>query len=181
MAQTPVGTAAPYLTAAELWAFVAPEVVGDSLRADADGPRPSRRALQDITRGPGLALYDLLLAASGEVNAAALAGKRYQVADLLALTGADRRHLLRVTAGLAAFLAASRLKPGTADPKLIPGVQFAWDELKRLRDGEHVFGFLETQEAGLPRVSDPDLNQTSGPAATTAAGRFFGRTNPRGN
>lgn len=176
MPKTPDVTAVPYLTAAGLWAFVTPEIVGDALRPGQDDPRPSRLALEDTTREPGSTLNNLLLAASGELESAALVGKRYAVADLQALTGSGRQHLYRIVAGLAMWLVGGRLKPATADPGQIPGAVFAHEQLKALRDGEAVFGFVESGAAGLPEVAAPDPTRTRTPAAVVGrSDRLFGR------
>ena len=176
MPQTPAGVAEPYLDAAGLFRFVAPEVAADSLRPAPDAPRPTRRAMEDPASVPGAILKDVLLAASGELESACRVGKRYSPADLSALTGSGLLHRNRVLAGLAAWRLQQRLKPGTADPRLVPGALEALAELDRLRDGDRVWGFEEAAAAGLPQVAPrPEPSRVSPPTPITAAGRFFGK------
>ena len=177
MALTPTSTTTPYLTAAGLWAYIAPEIVGDALRTSADDPRPSRTALEDTTTadGPGITLNTLLLAACGELESATLVGQRYAVADLAALTGSGQAHRDRIIAGLVALPIYTRLKPGSADPEQIPGYRFAAKQLELLESGERIFGFVEASQSGLPSVNDPDLLSQKYPtSAVTRATRFFG-------
>lgn len=175
MAQTPTSTSTPYLTAADLWAYITPEIVGDALREVADDPRPSRSALEDTTSGVGALLNTLLLAACGELESATLVGQRYTVADLGALTGSGAAHRNRIIAGLVALPIYSRLKPGTADPRQVPLYAFAAGQVQLLQQGERIFGFTEAADAGLPSVNDPEPRNQKYPATVVStATRYFG-------
>lgn len=88
-----------------------------------------------------------LLAVSGRVEAACLAGQRYTPADLAALTGASAAYL----AELVATLAMGRLilfRPGL-DIELPPSYQEALADLESLRHGELIFAFTEVENAGV--------------------------------
>lgn len=175
---TPTVTTTPYCTAQQLLVFYDAGVVADTLRATAESPRPTRLSLLDSTRDPGQTLNQLLLAATGQINAAVLMKEQYQIADLQALlvAGGDGAiQLQRITAGLTMWRLQQRLKPGTADPNQVPGVTEALDDLKALKSGDAIFGFLEAANAGIAEVSSPDLSQLETKAAVvTAARRFFG-------
>jgi hypothetical protein len=90
----------------------------------------------------------LLLDASGEIESACLAAKRYRPADLAALTGAGQGKLYRLVCRLAVCLAYER----RADIEMKqPWVFEAVDkDLRALRNGEEIFSFVETEDAGLP-------------------------------
>jgi len=93
--------------------------------------------------------------ASGQVEAAALAGKRYTAEDLAALTGNARALLV----GLVCDLAMSRLLR-------VRGQSAASEQAERLREraeqyldalarGERIFGVAKAAQAGLPTIGGP--------------------------
>lgn len=179
MAQTPLGTATPYCTAASLCVYHDGAQICDMLR-DGDGPRPSRLAILDGTSDPGAMLATILLGASGELESACLIGDRYSPLDLAALTGSGLQRLTKLVADLAFWTLAQRRQPGSADPDAVPGAKQALAEMDRLRNGERIFGFQESADAGLPKVSLPDVSRNVGSPLVGASSRFFG-TSSRGN
>lgn len=171
MPQTPLSTSTPYCDAASLVVYHDWQQVADMVR-DGDGPRPTRASLLDAASAPGSLLQSLLLAASGEIESACLVGDRYEPLDLQAMTGAGLEYLKRLTADLAFWRLSQRRQPNTGDPKSVPGAEQALEELRRLRDGEAVFGLRESAEAGLPEVVTPDV--LKGPQTVVIANRLFG-------
>ena len=154
MAATPASSATPYCSATRLLVFHDRQQVADMLR-DGDDCRPTCRAILDTATVAGANLARIMLAASGEVDSACLAGERYTPADLLALTYAGEAYREKLTADLAFWRLAQRRQPGSAEPARVPGAQQALAELDRLRDGSRIFAFLETADAGLPSVIEP--------------------------
>lgn len=115
---------------------------------------------------------ELLLAASGEVEAAALRGKRYTPADLAAMTGAQAARLRELVARLAVGKLVFR-RPGLY-PTVPQDVQDARAALELLANGERVFGFVETMEAGLPGSVNVESADPADMLVTGLADRFFG-------
>ena len=110
-------------------------------------------------------------AASGEVEAAALAGGRYLAADLAALTGMGAALLQR----LVAMLAVAGLELRRTPTQPVSELAKAADKfLERLRTGERVFAFAEVQEAAeVERIDDSDLDVVR-PLISSVASRYFG-------
>lgn len=172
MAQTALGTATPYCTVVRLFVHHDWQQVADLMR-DGDEPRPTRLCLQDSTSDPGANLLLILLAASGALESACMIGNRYSPTDLAALTNSGLGRLQKITADLAFWALAQRRQPGSADPKSVPGALQALEELDRLRDGDRIFGFVESAAAGLPSTANPDPGQRPD-AVTGLAARYFG-------
>lgn len=74
--------------------------------------------------------------ASGMVDSAVLVAGRYTPAQLATLTGQDQAFLIRLTCDLAYVLLVERR--GT-DAKALPQFDRAMEELKKLREGDHIF------------------------------------------
>jgi hypothetical protein len=177
VAQTPLSATTPYCSVADLFVYHDSDQVADALR-QGNAARPSLAAMADPTSEAGGRLLRFLLAASGRLEAVCLIGRRYVPEDLQALTGASLEMLKKLVADLAFWQLAQRRQPGTADPKTVPGALEALEMLKALRDGETVFGFEETADAGLPDVipARPDLLLT--PNAVGRARRIFPFSGP---
>lgn len=117
--------------------------------------------------------------ASGQIEMAATAGARYQPEDLSALAAGSTvggAALKGLTCDLAFWWLSKRRKPG-ARPEDVAGVPEALDCLDRLRNGERIFPFTETQEAGLADVvaleEGLDVREAAEPLSERAS-RFFG-------
>ena len=169
---TSAGTAVPYCPASTLFEFHDWNQCADLLR-DGDGPRPTRLRLLDPASREGEMLAGLLLAASGELESAALVGRRYAAADLAGLAGAGLSRLQKVVADLAFWSLVQRRQPAGGDPKTCPGAVQALEELDRLRNGERIFSFDESAGAGLPSVSQLGVDRHAVPLVE-AAWRYFG-------
>lgn len=152
MPQTPLTTATPYATAADLFVFHDWQQVGECL-VDRGAPTPQRATLTNTASPLGATLNRMLLAASGQLESACLVGKRYTPADLQALNGAGAERVKKLVCDLCFWQLRQRRQPGAADPKQVPGALEAHETLTALRQGVQVFGFLESAEAGLDAVA----------------------------
>jgi phage gp36-like protein len=112
--------------------------------------------------------------ASGEVEAALLAGGRYTVGQLSTLTGGALSHLKRIVCGLA-MAALYQRRPEAADGDMIDRLtKNSRDAIQALMRGENVFG--------LPSVIDASVIDIGGPSVvdlenrndlTVRMGRYF--------
>lgn len=173
MAQTPVSSSVPYCTVARLFVYHDWQQVADMMR-DGDNPRPTKLGLMDSTSLEGGILYEILKAASGEIDAACLVGGRYAVADLQALTGTGESYREKLTAHLSFWQSCQRRQPNAADPNRIPGAVTALLELERLRTGVSIFALQETIDAGNPEVIQPQPKPPDQTRVTGRAVRLFG-------
>lgn len=175
MAQTILSSSTPYCLAAELFVYHDSDQVADMLR-QGDDARPSYVSMVTITTEPGAKLYRLLKAAAGRIETVALIGKRYAPADLAALYASDttgKEMLVKLNADLAFWAICQRRQPNASDPKNVPGALEAMEMLKALRDGEAVFAFQETAEAGLVDVVQAQPAQLYTPNVVRRAARLF--------
>jgi hypothetical protein len=170
---TVVTTATPYCTARRLLDACDYRKVGD-WAADGGGPRPTRRALLDEDDRAGGVVATALAAASGELEAAVVAGGKYSPDDLSALTGATRAYLEGLVAGLALWWLARRRNPASADPKQVPGAQAALDAVESLRLGERIFGLAATRDAAEMTATEFVADDQDGGRVVNCASRFFG-------
>jgi phage gp36-like protein len=112
--------------------------------------------------------------ASGEVEAALLAGGRYTAGQLSTLTGGALSHLKRIVCGLA-MAALYQRRPEAADGDMIDRLtKNSRDAIQALMRGENVFG--------LPSVIDASVIDVGGPSVvdlenrndlTVRMGRYF--------
>jgi hypothetical protein len=172
-----------YLTPQNFLNYVSVNTVADFLgdrdrRVSANGPFPDPN---QIAGNP--ILNQFLLAASGELEAAVLAGTRYAIADLALLAGSASGELLNsIIAGLTLGLLWRR-RPDKGPPP--ESVVEARAMIERLRGGEEVFGILENQQAGIAsnHVDTPHQVFERGLIETVAVRYYGSRTNlrcPRG-
>lgn len=176
MAKTPLTSATPYCSAEAFFDYHDAEAVADLLR-DKDAPRPVIASLKVSTTTLGAKLYRFLLAAAGELESAVMVGKSYSPTDLAALTGSAKEHLIRLNANLCFWRLCQRRQPMSADPKKVPGAEQIEDTLQKLKDGERIFGFLESADAGLDlavqsRLEKPPTYEPN--PVTHRAKAFFG-------
>lgn len=167
MPQTPDTASSPYCTAADLLVYHDWQQVAMLVR-DGDDALPDKTAT-----AASAIVAAVLLAASGELESACLIGQRYTPADLAALTGASAARRSKLVADLAFWRLAQRKQPMSANPDAVPGAKEALAELDRLRNGERIFSFTESAEAGLPTVSDPAVTSLANPIVAESA-RYFG-------
>jgi hypothetical protein len=121
-----------------------------------------------------------LLWASGMVETACLKGARYTPTDLAALTGAGQSVLETLVADLAFWFLCKRRHKVAVKAKEIAGVEEAFEMLQWLAEGERIFSFQETADAGLPatETETPDQKDDRFGVATIAE-RYFGRVSRR--
>lgn len=117
--------------------------------------------------------------ASAELESAVTIGNRYKPSDLTdmaASTTVSKELLINLVVDLAFWWVVKRRKPGIK-PDQVAGVGEALDMLERLRLGERVFPFTDTQSAGLPDVVALDEEthvETAAEPVSVRANRFFG-------
>lgn len=115
-----------------------------------------------------------LKAASGLLEAACLKGGRYTPTDLAALTGNSMELLKRIVCWLA-IASMSRFKTRTKGDD--EEIHWAQDVLQALADGERIFAFQETMDAGIPdnvQMAPPNSQQEADRVSVQAE-RLFGQ------
>lgn len=173
MAQTPRSGADPYCSVADLFAYrdsrqVLQLILDDDTQADAsDAADPEEAA--------GATLLAILAAASGQVEEYCLRGERYVPADLEALTGNSLARLKELTANLAFWKLSKRRWPQMRAEECA-GAEEALADLKRLGDGETLFGLIETAKAA-DQPATTTLSLGGANTIVSVANRFFGRRN----
>jgi hypothetical protein len=172
MAQTPLSTSTPYCSATDLFVYHDQDQVADMLRTG-DTTRPSLASMLDSSTAVGAMLRRFLMAGSGQIESTCLIGRRYVPEDLQALTGASLETLVKLNADLTFWALCKRRQPNASDPRNVPGAMEAVEMLKALRDGESVFGFEETADAGLPDVIQARPDRLLTPNAVARAVRIF--------
>ena len=187
MAQTPFSAASSYISPANFLLCYSPSIAANMLRAGPSYPNPSYCAMTDPTNPAGAKLQFHLNIGAGEIEAACAVAQRYTPDDLGALTGVSQDILWKLNAARGMWSLAQFLKPITARMEDVPFAKESFEILQMLRDGELIFGFRETMEAGLPAVQPPNMNQLVTPNALGyVAGRLFpastfGRQSNQGN
>lgn len=149
--------------------------VADMLRVG-QTPRPSVSDMLNPNTVVGATLARILLSAAGRIEGRCLVGKRYQPDDLRALVdagGSAAEILIKLNADLAFWMLCQRRQPNASDPKNVPGAAEAYEYLKALGEGEAIFGFRESAEAGLPTANPPDAPKLITPNAVARAYRLF--------
>jgi hypothetical protein len=167
MPQTPNTSATGYCTVAQMLTFCDPRPLCDL--CSVDETRLTAAALQTNP-----ILLANLLASSGVFESAATTGGRYTPADLAALTGAGQALLQRLVAkhaeGEIYRIRKQPLPDEDYDEIVRPG---GW--LSMLENGERIFPFQETQDAG--RMKEQEVVESDIQArrlATTQARRYWG-------
>ena len=143
MALTPESGSQPYCTPARFLQFYDHRQVGQLVRDD-DGEATAAELLTDG------ALAAALAAASGDVETATMAGRRFAVADLQALAGNGAARLAQIVADLAYGRLLRRRGVADSPP---PQVAEAEDALDALRSGQRILPFAESADAGSARVA----------------------------
>lgn len=121
-------------------------------------------------------LAELLQAACGEVEASALKGGRYTSTDLAALAASATNHSVFLRKLVAAVTMDSlRSRRARVGEEELKDRKWVLETLKLLRQGEQIFGFAETQEAGTTQ-STPDnaVTRRARSGISTNASPFFG-------
>lgn len=180
MPQTTDSSAAAYVDGPTFFTFVAPQIAADMLRAQPESPRPSYLAMIDPNNPAAQKLLTFLRAGAGEIESACAISKRYSPADLNSLTGVSQQLLQSLNSYRALWALFKRLRPGTANPDEVPGAKESAILLQDLRNGERIFSFEESAEAGLPSVNPPMPSQLQTGFIVGRAARLFPFYGPRG-
>jgi hypothetical protein len=176
MAQTPLTSATPYCAGLQLFNYCDVRTVADY--AQDLGQRPGGSPNPDPMVVAALPVVtELLLAASGDIEAAAMVSQRYTPTDLNALLtngGAGAAKLRELCAGIMMQKLFER-RPNRTAPEF-PAVARAQAWLEALANGVRIFSFQEAADSGLPEVvveQPPD--HVAQNLTTTIARRFYGR------
>lgn len=117
--------------------------------------------------------------AMGEMVVALVVGQKYTEDELLGLTGYSLSHAKRINCDIAMALLIKR-RPIVAEDQAESVSKQSRDHLKRLRDGENVFGIPAVVEAGNLSLSTPSsVDITNLNLLTERMGRFFPDTAQR--
>lgn len=154
--QTPDSSTAPFISAANFLRCYSPAIVGNLLRATPSSPDPSYLAMIDPANPAGDKLLFHLQIGAGDIELACTVAKRYTPADLNALTGVSRTILWKLNAARGMWSLAQFLKPITGRMEDVPFAKESAEILELLTNGERIFGFVESMEAGLPSVVPPN-------------------------
>lgn len=142
-AATPVSASTPYITPTDLlnwrdWRQMADWLSINDTRGTESAFTSSTVAAEHCN------------AAGGLLEAACLKGHRYEVADLQALIAAapnQSQSLLKRIVSFVAIDSMSRFKKRT--PADESDIEWAFGMLESLSNGDRIFSFLETQNAGV--------------------------------
>lgn len=164
MAKTPL-TGSAYATAADMVARYDVRTLGDLL-SDNEQVRltPSQVAASTI-------LATLLSEASGEVEGVAFGRRVYEPADFAALTD----NALAKLAGIVCAITLQKLmarRPSRVK-ELPTQAALALEEFEKLRNGDRIFAFAETADAGKDMVTITNDSMVPCPISKRAL-RFFG-------
>lgn len=174
MSLTPNSSLTPYATPADMLVYYDIRPIADlcsdnNTRLGTTPPNPNPdHAI--VAASPILA--QMLLVASGMVEAALLRADRYGVADLQALDGASQAFLIKLVCDLT-MGELYRRRPDKGMPPPFYTAALEW--LEHIASGDRVFAFAETEAAGLP-LGVVDSQQTlwqRGMMAQRAA-RYYG-------
>lgn len=179
MAQTVNSSATAYALPTDLTDLRSWVAIADLLEDPATSTAlPTRTLSRSAVEAHALVARSLKWA-SGEIESAMTVGQRYDPLDLQALQASGavgREMLIGLTCDLAFWWLTKRRKTG-ARMQDIAGVYDAFEKLDRLKHGENIFSFADSQQAGLPEVSPldalGDVTVDSVPV-TQNASRLFG-------
>ena len=170
---TPNSATSAYCNPVQFFDFYARELGADMLKANTGDPRPSYLAMIDNNNAAGVKLLVHLNRGAGEIEAACGIAKRYLPDDLQALTGVSLTLLRGLNAARALWSLYQNLKPGSARLEECPSAKESQELIKELRDGGMIFGFNETQDAGLPTVVQANPTSLLTPNVVSRALRLF--------
>jgi len=144
---------AAYATAADMLNAFDARVLGDVCSDDSTAIEPTALAAN-------AKMASALLRASGEVEAACLAGAMYSPADLVDLSENGQALLVEIVCCVA-MCKLLRRRPSARSEELQKAVcEEAKERLEQLRKGQAVFG-------GSPNEGDAQLPTTTGPTTVT--------------
>lgn len=170
---TPNTSTTPYCSAEQFFDFYSRDIAADMLKVVPQAPRPSYLAMLDPNNPAGAKFLKHLKRGAGDIEAACGVAKRYQPADLNALTGVSQTFLQALNAARTMWSLYQTLKPGSARLEECPGATVSEEYLAELRDAKLIFGFMETMDAGLPSVVPPSPGRLVTPDVVSRAVRLF--------
>lgn len=164
MVMTPSSGSTPYASAADFAERYDIRTIGDLL-SDLGVRLPAGQVLTSSR------LTTLLMQASGMLESAALAGKRYTTEDLAALTGNSKEYMKGIICDLVIWVLLGRRPTREGGiPEIVKG---AVEAVELLRHGHRIFAFTEVQDAGKNVI----VADTPAPLLTSRARRLFGDLN----
>ncbi len=170
MAQTPDSSSTAYATPSDLIVFRDFRIMAQWILDDNTIPDVSSFLASSV-------VSQCLLAATGEIETAASVGGRYSREDLAALNGAALVKLKQLCCDIA-FGMLARRRLATIQRGDISGLEEAYDLLDKLKKGERIFPFVETESAGNISTVDVITNYNpANPPLSVSANRYFGRRN----
>lgn len=181
MAKTVSSSDAAFCTAEQFLDFFDWNTVAQLLTDKAQGGTITLKTRTEVLAST--VLERLLKARSGMVEAAALKGERYTTADLEALQDDDTNGgelLARIIADLTMFDLYNRRPDRRAE--MPESCKMAHQFLDLLADGQMIFGFEETAEAGhmdQQETTDAEIRTRNG--MVNQARRYFGKRADRDN
>ncbi len=155
MPQTPFSSGAPYISNSNFLQCYAQDLVAGLLRSVPSAPPPSYLAMIDPANPAAKKLAFHTGIGAGEIESWCAKARRYTPLDLAALTGVSQEMLWKLNAARGFWSLAQTLKPITARMEDVPFAKESAEILKMLGDGEMIFGYQETMDAGLPVVQPP--------------------------
>jgi hypothetical protein len=168
MGLTPNSSSTSYLSAVTFLQLRDVLTTGDLTRDDG-----VQNTASELVTDPILAL--VLQVASGQVEAACVAGQRYMPADLQALVAAGGNgaaYLWSIIADIAAFELAKRRWRFSGD--VAKSYERATKLLDSLRSGENVLPFLEAEKAGDADTTYFDPSDVNRLGLVSSQTRIFG-------
>lgn len=161
MVMTPSSGSTPYASASDFSERYDIRTIGDLL-SDLGVRLPAGQVLTSSR------LTYLLMQASGQVESAAMAGKRYTTEDLAALTGNSKEYLKGIVCDLVIWILMGRRPTREGGvPEIVKG---ALEALELIRHGHRIFAFTETQDAGKNVI----VAETPSPLVTQRGRPLFG-------
>lgn len=141
---TPNSSTVPYLTIPEMLLRHDARSVAQYVSDDPQNP-------VQVTDLPiNQALLAAIDSAGGEVESVCLRAERYSASDLQSLTGQSQQFLKKIVANIAMFNLVTR-RPGPDPPTtVLNNYEWSMKQLEALSQGAMIFGFVETEAAGLP-------------------------------
>lgn len=139
----------PYATPAEFMLFSDARLAGDLVDDNEDQQSPENLLTDDV-------LEAVLARASGDIESALGVGGMYTPADLAALTGNMRYHLVGICCDIAHVYLLRRRGLIPAD-ELKAATELAEVHLERLRTGQNIFNIPNREDAGIIDTTGPSL------------------------
>lgn len=179
--QTSISSLTPYCTAFQFLQCYSKPIVADMLRVTPSSPPPSYLAILDVRNPAGRKLYYHMKEGAGEIESFVAIAKRYTPEDLAALRGVSQVLLQKLNIARGMWSLSQFLKPMSARPEDVPFAKDSFELLKMLANGETIFTFQETLDAGLPSVIPARPYQLLTANIVGYANRLFPNYSPNGS